>query len=84
MIDNGNLLPSWNATATRDAIMRFVADQLVDGVTRRVFGHVELLAEGGRIIEVGARVQHPCGVDGIELHVSDSEEEPSREARARR
>ncbi|HEV8194830.1 MAG TPA: HAD family hydrolase [Ktedonobacterales bacterium] len=25
MIDDGNLLPSWNATATRDAITRFVA-----------------------------------------------------------
>jgi hypothetical protein len=58
----------------------FVADQLVDGVTGRVFGHVEFLVEGGRIVDMGARVQHPSGVDVIELHVSDSEEESSREA----
>jgi hypothetical protein len=57
----------------------FVADQLVDGVTGRVFGHVEFLVEGGQIVDMGVRVQHPSGVDVIELHVSDGEEESSRE-----
>ena len=58
----------------------FVADQLVDGTTGQVFGHVEFLVERGEIVDIGAVVQHPRGVDVIELRVSDGEEQPSREA----
>jgi hypothetical protein len=58
----------------------FVADQLVDGLTGRVFGHVEFLVEHGRIVDMGTVVPRPRGVDVIVLRESDAAEEPARES----
>jgi len=57
----------------------FVAEQLVDGVTGRDFGHIEFLVEHGQIVEMGTAVARPIGIGVIVLHVSDEVGEHVRE-----
>lgn len=58
----------------------FVADEIVDGVTGRVIGHVEFLVERGLIVDMGTAVVRPSGVDVVVLYASDDAEKPLREA----